>query len=285
LKPIPSGIRGGFTLIELLVAAAILALLVVLMMQMIGGVSSGTARSNKHISADEEARTAFDRMEGDFSGMVTRPDINPLWQPTNGNDTFYFYSQAPASFTNPTTNSQIALVGYCVTTNGLQRLSQGMGWDKPAFTNGAVTTNSTNANPTNYSTIAPSVFRMEFALLMKPGSTNNTNGLGPVTSTTPTTNGTNTFFQTNNNGQAMKDVAGIVVALGILDQASQKIINTTNTVYKWTTDTNDFPDATTNGIPVGTWLSNSLSSSLLGTPPKAAQEQIRVYERYFPLNR
>jgi hypothetical protein len=41
-----------------------------------------------------------------------------------------------------------------------------------------------------------------------------------------TTNGTNVFFQTNNVGQSLKDVAGIVVALAVLDPTSQKIIGT-----------------------------------------------------------
>jgi hypothetical protein len=253
----------------MLVAVAILALLVVMVSQMVGSVASGTAASGKHISADDEARTAFDRMAADIAGMITRPDVNPFWVTNVGNDGFYFYSQAPASFTN-TTNSQIALIGYCVTTNGLERLGLGQGWDNLLFTNGAVSTNTVVSN--NYTTIAPSVFRMEYALLMKPGSTNNG---------TTTTNGNGVYMKTNNPGQAMQDIAGIVVALGLLDQTSRKI-TPSGTVSGWSNDTTDFPDATANGISVGSWITNARSISGV---PQAARAQIRVYQRYFPLNR
>lgn len=266
---------AGFTLVEMLVAVAILAMLVVLVAQMVGSVASGTASSGKRISADDEARLVFDRMAGDFSGMVTRPEVNPLWSNITGNDEFYFYSQAPASFTNMSStvnsNSQIALIGYRVTTNGLERLGKGLGWDELLFTNGSISISS--ATVANYSSIAPSVFRLEYVLLMKPGGTNN-NG---------TTNGANTHAPTNNPGQSMKDVAGVVVALGILDMTSRKIV-TPEKLTSLQNDPTTFPDNTVDGIPTGVWITNSrtLPASSL---PIAARAQIRVYQRYFPLNR
>ncbi|MCE9543847.1 MAG: hypothetical protein K8R38_10100 [Verrucomicrobia bacterium] len=260
--------KSAFTIVELLIAAAVLALLVVLVAQMVGSIASGTAASGKRISADDEARMVFDRMAGDFSGMIMRPDVNPLFIPNAGNDEIYFYSRAPAFFTNKI-NSQIALIGYRVTTNGLERLGQGQGWDDLLFTNGPV---ATNASSTNFSAIAPSVFRMECALLMKQGSTNNDG----------TVNGTKAFFQTNNPGQAMKDVSGVVVALGILDQASRKI-TPAGTVSGWSNDVTDFPDATINGIQISGssgWLTKARSIPGI---PRAASSQIRIYQRYFPL--
>jgi hypothetical protein len=96
---------------------------------------------------------------------------------------FTFTVRLRLSSTNTTTNnSQIALIGYQIASNSLQRLGIEESWDTLSF----ATNLSTNGiDETNYHTIAPSVFRMEFALLMKPGSTNNStnynNGFaGPV---------------------------------------------------------------------------------------------------------
>jgi prepilin-type N-terminal cleavage/methylation domain-containing protein len=288
------GDRRGFTLIELLIATSILVLLVVMVSQMVQGVASGTSASTHRIDADEEVRTIFDRMGEDIASMIQRPDANPLWLTNNSgnnNDSFYFLSQAPASYAGASSNnSQIALIGYTIGTNGLQRLSQGLGWDDSLlqFTNGAV---STNASSTNFVTIGPSVFRMEYALLMKPGTYISYS----ASSTNTYVIGTNIFLQTNFPGNGMKDVAGIVVALAILDQNSQKIIPAN--ALTSATLINAYPDAiptsitagtTTNngiglnGVPMTSWVS-AYSSVAGAIPQAAARAQIRVYQRYFPI--
>jgi prepilin-type N-terminal cleavage/methylation domain-containing protein len=286
--------QRGFTLVELLVACSILALLVVLVAQMVGSASSVTGNSKKRLDADDEARLVFDRLAGDINGMVKRRDINPLFLASNGNDSFYFYSQAPAYSTNAAaSNSQVALIGYAVTNSGigLVRFSAGQSWDGLRFSNPSLTS-ITATSPTNFHVIAPNVFRMEFALLMKPGSVNNTNGLGPVTNVgTVSINGTNVIFQTNNAGQACKDFSGIVLAIALLDPTSRQVVGTNalTNLASLMGDANVITEITsgalngslTNGIPVDTWRTNALINS--GIPP-AARAQIRVYQRYIPIN-
>ena len=281
-------------MVELLVACSILALLVVLVAQMVGSASSVTGNSKKRLDADDEARLVFDRLAGDINGMVKRRDINPLFLASNGNDSFYFYSQAPAYSTNAAaSNSQVALIGYAVTNSGigLVRFSAGQSWDGLRFSNPSLTS-ITATSPTNFHVIAPNVFRMEFALLMKPGSVNNTNGLGPVTNVgTVSINGTNVIFQTNNAGQACKDVSGIVLAIALLDPTSRQVVGTNalTALASLMGDANIITEITsgalngslTNGIPVDTWRTNALINS--GIPP-AARAQIRVYQRYIPIN-
>jgi len=276
------------------VACSILALLVVLVAQMVGSASSVTGNSKKRLDADDEARLVFDRLAGDINGMVKRRDINPLFLASNGNDSFYFYSQAPAYSTNAAaSNSQVALIGYAVTNSGigLVRFSAGQSWDGLRFSNPSLTS-ITATSPTNFHVIAPNVFRMEFALLMKPGSVNNTNGLGPVTNVgTVSINGTNVIFQTNNAGQACKDFSGIVLAIALLDPTSRQVVGTNalTNLASLMGDANVITEITsgalngslTNGIPVDTWRTNALINS--GIPP-AARAQIRVYQRYIPIN-
>jgi type II secretory pathway component PulJ len=294
----------AFTLVEVLVACAVLVLLVVMVAEMVGSATNVTSASKKRLDADDEVRLVFDRMDADIALMLKRPDINPLFVANaNGdnNDAFYFYSEAPAVSTNTTTNnSQIALIGYQIASNSLQRLGIEESWDTLSF----ATNLSTNGiDETNYHTIAPSVFRMEFALLMKPGSTNNStnynNGLaGPVlNSNMVTMNGTNVFFQTNNVGQSLKDVAGIVVALAVLDPTSQKIIGTSALTNLATlmdvASITAQPNASgpingtgTNGIPVDSWKTNALNYTGKGATaiPPGARSEIRIYQRYFPIN-
>jgi prepilin-type N-terminal cleavage/methylation domain-containing protein len=296
---------GGFTLIEVLVACSILALLVVIVAQMVGSASSLSSNSKKRLDADDEARMVFDRITGDINGMLKRRDVNPLFLPNAGNDAFFFYSQAPAYLSNSSaSNSQIAIIGYFMTnsasTNGLVRLGSGQAWDSLSFTNsmGAAVT-AASINPTNLHLIAPDVFRMEYALLMKPGSTNNTNGQGPVSaitlgasSSSASTNGPNVVFQTNNAGQGMKDVAGIIVAIAILDPTSRVIVSSNALA---TLASNSMSDASlspsnssglingaaSNGIPMDDWRTNALISPNI---PSAARGQIRIYQRYIPIN-
>jgi prepilin-type N-terminal cleavage/methylation domain-containing protein len=292
MKPITSQRRvarsEGFTLIEVLVACAILALLVMIVAQMVGSASSLSSNSKKRLDADDEARMVFDRMTGDINGMVKRRDISPLFLASIGNDSFYFYSQAPAYSTNAAaSNSQIALIGYSVTNTGvgLVRFSMGQSWDALMFSNPSVTMIS-NAPSTNFHVIAPDVFRMEYALLMKPGSTNNTNGTGP---TIAAINGLNVVYQTNNAGQAMKDVAGIVVAIALLDPTSRVIVSSnalsalaSNSMADASIKSSASLDGSpSDGIPVDAWRTNALISSSI---PPAVRAQIRIYQRYIPIN-
>ena len=272
-------LSGGFTLVEVLVAASLFLLLAVFVAQMVGSISAGSASSTKRLSADDEARMILDRMQGDFASMVQRADADPEFLEASGNDSFFFISQSPAFSTNSSTNnSQMALIGYMVTNGGLARYSMGYGWDQLTFltngANGGTYDLSTNIDNTNFATnfIGPSVFRMEMALLIKPGSTNISGGT--------TTN--NVFYQsTTNTRNGIRDVAGVVVAIGILDQTSRKIV--TGDAITNLAKVSYFPDFTSTGIPVSRWISNLPTVSISGLP-NAAKSQIRVYQRYFPLS-
>lgn len=260
---------------EILVAVAVLMLLVVLVAQMVSSASSLTAAGHKRMDADDEGRMVMDRIAADLAGMPRHPDLNILLVNNAGNDELYFLSRAPGYFTN-STNSGLVLVGYRVGTNGFQRVAKGLGWDGLAFTNPV--TNGLN-DPDDYHVIAPSVFRMEYALMMKPGSTN-------VISGTTNTNSmvSPTFLKTNSVGQALKDVAGIHVVVGVLDQTSRKIVSQGG-LSGLAGNVSQFADfsassAATSGVAYGQWISNAPSA----LTPRAAASQIRLYQRYHPLN-
>jgi len=291
--------KEGFTIVEILVACAVLATLVVFVAQLVGNASSVTGGSRKRMDADEEARVAFDMLAGDIASMVKRADISPLFIATPGNDRMFFYSMAPAYSTNPPdSNSQVALVGYIVTngaaangTNGLLRDAVLMTWDQLGFSQLASASGTTNDTPeiqlglTNFHSIAPSVCRFEYSLLLRPGSVN------PDGST----NGEGVYSQTNIPGQAFKDVAAIVVAIAVLDPTSRKIAPPDvdarlSALMKDALITSSAGSAAGSGagspsnafgIPVDSWQSNVLTAPDL---PKAVTSQVRIYRRFFPIN-
>jgi prepilin-type N-terminal cleavage/methylation domain-containing protein len=261
---------NGFSILELLVAVAVLSIVVVLMAQMLGSASTMISGSSKRMAADEEARLVFDRMAADFSRMVKREDVDSMFVGKVGNDEMFFYTDSPAIYASTTNNSPVAVVGYRVESNSLVRLSEGKNWDDLMFltigTTGSTNTNSwivNHTNSVNRSTIGPSVFRMEYTFLMKPGSTN---VLGA-------TNTTNTYSQANVDGMGLKDVSAIVVTLGVLDETSRKIVDSTTL----SNVAAGFQDATAG--PVATNWSATLPG--LSGPARSAT---RIYQRYIPVN-
>jgi len=123
--------RAAFTLIELLVSMAILVLLITVVVQIVDGAQKTTGASKSRLECDAEARTVFDRMAMDFGRMVNRKDVDFIVNKDAGNDSIYFFSEAPAIWTDATNPQQpVSLVGYRVNTDyQLERLGKGLTWD------------------------------------------------------------------------------------------------------------------------------------------------------------
>lgn len=124
---------SGFTIIELLVSMAVLSLMIALVAQLMNSATTTTTLSGKQAEADNIARAAFNVMESDFGGMVIRPDADYFFYKNNqsgtptgsaapGNDSMWFYSNAPSYFTSGTNSAaandraSIAFVGYRIPT-------------------------------------------------------------------------------------------------------------------------------------------------------------------------
>ncbi len=287
----------GFTLVEMLVAMAVLALIVVLVLQMVNSPADTTTGSRKRIDADAEARGVLDRMGRDFAGMLNRPDADVLFQKNPANDVIYFMSEAPGVGSSPST---ISLVGYRITTNSallpgrpvLERLGKALPWDStngPVFLtySGANTTPETNStipgrwsgvigsdtydngsSGTDYQLLSPSVFRFEYCFLNKDGSYSSTNASGA--------------------SGGLTNVAAVVVALGVLDETSRKIVtNSSNAPSSLRDPATDTLITNASGLMAAIWKTNVESVSFPSSSglPKPAASQIRIYQRTFYLNR
>ena len=207
---------SAFTLVEVMVAIAILAILVALIGEIFSAATTSTNLGTKHLSADSQARLVFDRMGDDFANMVKRKDVDSYFLKQPGNDTMFFFSQAPgysdSGAVNPSTTS---LVGYRISpitatnpTPQLQRLGKQLDCDGIAsgtvpgsmvFLNPAAaatflntlystivinwpTTVSATSTDADYHVLGDGVFRLEFSFLENTEIVAPTTGAITVTS-------------------------------------------------------------------------------------------------------
>lgn len=284
----------GYSLLEMLIALVILALLVVMFAQVINTISQMITKATNHMQCDAEAQLVFDRVGDDIAQIVNRSDVDSLFigMPTNSsgtdhNDEMFFYSQGAGLATNATNQSQVSLISYRINNRRLERLGVTKSWDDlPYLTPSNSQTGFLAGNPlqnlgaaTNYfHTLAPSVFRMEITLLMKVGTINpkgSPNGdysINQVNSYANLTNSTNSWHGVTN-------VMAIVVALGMLDQTSRKIV----TDQQLDSLSAILPDSSINGgTSIATWTGKALTTTNVSP---ATRSQIRIYQRSFPIKR
>jgi prepilin-type N-terminal cleavage/methylation domain-containing protein len=145
---------AGFSLIEVLLSVSVVALLLLIVSQVINNATAITRTGNKHLDADTQARTVFDRMAVDFAQMLRRTDIdyyvkapigykNPnahgnglkLKTGQQGNDQIAFFSQVPGYYPSGA-QSPLSLVAYRVRSKNsaptflqLERMGKGLLWN------------------------------------------------------------------------------------------------------------------------------------------------------------
>ena len=288
---------GAFTLAEMLVSILVLTLLIGFVLFLVTSASSITKQSGVKMDCDSQARAIFDRMADDFASILRRSDADYIFAKHAGNDTMYFYSQAPAyfdpSFDAPVKNP-VSLVGYRINSAfQLERLSRGLTWDgipAPSPAPGSVvflTYASGSATPLSASTIAGNwasavgsppnfsdgtgsdyhvvgdqVYRLEITFLQSNGTISNT-----VTSYT-----------------GLQNISAIAVALGMLDKTSRVIIAPDGQIPAATAAQMiaALPESVDGTSTLQTWKASAyLTNSGI---PQTAASQLRIYERLFYLN-
>jgi hypothetical protein len=237
----------------------------------------------------------FDRMQLDFGRMLKRGDVGFNFTKQANNDRFTFYSETPgfpSAAATTASESNLSLVSYQIPTsaanpydlpanqlNGLQRYGQGLQWTEMTFSLGAPAITQTNSS--DFHLISSSVFRMETAFLLRKDDST-----VEITSTPPTP-GT----------QAFQNFYAVIVALGVLDPNSQKLVNSS----KYPNLISALPDFTgsqtiplnTSSAPnssaidpiLSTWHASINASNFAQTAgiPQAAAQQVRIYQRIFYL--
>ena len=292
-----SAANNGFTLLEMLFSMVVLVMLVVLVAQLMSSATLVTNQSGKRMDSDNQVRAIFDRLASDFNSMVKRQDVDYIFAKQAGNDTMYFYSEAPAYFDSTVSDgakSSMSLVGYRVNSSfQLERLSRGLTWDggpAPSPSPGSVVflTPSGSTTPDSASTIAGNWASMVGSWPnYSDGSGADYHVVGDqvyrLEVTFLQTNGVLSNSVTSYNG--LQNVSAIVVALGMLDTTSRVIllqngqipVATGNTMIGALQDSVD-------GTPVlQTWKASTYLTT--SGVPQSAAAQLRIYERVFYLTR
>ena len=244
----------AFSLVEVLLCVVILVLLTVIVAGMVNSASVIATAGHKHMDADSQARTVFDRMAVDVARMLKRPDVD-YWvkqqgaryypghsaghsngkghskQTTQqGSDQLAFYSQVDGYYPSTGSQSPISLVAYRINTSSYQmeRMGKGLVWNGVSNTNAPIvflpltidqvwpTATNTNAD-SDYEVIGPDVFRFEYYYLLKNGTVTD-NPWDTDTSLTP--------LHTSINGLA--DVQAIGIAIAVVDPKSRSLLSDQN---------------------------------------------------------
>jgi len=304
---LPLQCRGaaGFTLVELLVSMGVLVLLVFLATQLINSATTVAILGNKRMDADSEARQVLDRMAIDVAQMVKRTDVDYYVKVANQqrqqNDQIAFYSAVPGYYPSSGAQSPVSLVAYRVNSNQtspsynkMERLGKGLVWNGCSTTDTPVVflpflisntwPYATNQNPdpnlpSAYEVIGPDILRFEYYYLLTNGALADAPCLDAQ----------------NCSRLNAQEVAAIVVDIAVIDPRSKVLlrddqlaalnVNSTGTNNNFLIDWSQ--DKNRPGILLNAWQNklHSIIRSQSTTFPRPAVAGIRVYERYFYLNK
>ena len=256
------------------------------------------------------------------------PSPSPAAAPANGpgNDWMFFYSEAPGYYTATGDQGTVALIGYRINPNNayypnipvLERLGKSLSWDvapsaspadapvyltfPPASAPAAAgatptptptpfasstlaghwpniatpapalssTTDNLSTDP-NFQVIGEQVYRLEFVFQLSDGTLSNVPYLS---------------YHSSVNGLA--DVNAIVVAIALLDSASQKIVPSYQAMVSALPDPTAADLSSSPPKLMATTWSNAVNSATFAATagiPQAAASQVRIYQRYFYLNK
>lgn len=300
-------LRAAFTLTELLISVAVLTMLTTFVAQLVNSTSVATTNSRKHMDADSQARLIYNRMAGDFAKMLRRTDVDCVFSKQSGNDKMFFYSEAPAFYDAGASNfkprSPVALLGYRINSkHQLERLGKLLNWTGNTTTQPGSVVYLTYPAPTvkvpkptplptsllenvwpttlgaapeysgsddDYHVLADQACRLEFCFQMKDGTY----------VFDPAGGGATTIH-------SLKDVNALVVALVLLDATSQKITDPGKVCEAFADPTADDLAATPPILMAERWRRQLYQPDFAQTSgiPQTAAGQIRIYQRYFPLN-
>jgi hypothetical protein len=269
------------------------------------GANRITSAGHKRIDSDMQTQQVFDRMAGDFDQMIKRSDVSYFFKASNtpmtGNDQIAFFASATGHFppsSNPNSNSRISLIAYRVNGslgnansanyNRLERMGKGLLWNGVSTsiapivflpvtifeTWPAATDNVTSDG--DYGLAGSQVFRFEYYYLLNPGGPSGLSGLSPGP------------WADNNTSFRIKDIAAVVVAIAVIDLRSRSLLSRSQMEMLAGTNgqTSPFGDFSVGGAGqlVSDWQTVLATDSQIAAMPREATQNIRFYERYFPLN-
>jgi hypothetical protein len=243
-----------------LVSMAVLGLLVAMLAQMLSMTDQAISLNSKKLDAAGQARVVFDRLATDLESRPRRADMGVNFIKARGNDSLNFYGEVNGY----SGNRPVTAIGYRIqqSTPGrlyqLERGAVGTDWGPAASSNPFVqflpntATAASNSDP-NYDVLGNGVFRFEFCYLL------------------------NTGVMSNSAQSDLGNVVAVVIAIGILDARSLRIISSSQLGQL----SASLPDSTEGMDPISGWNTAVAATGFgAGVPPQAIQG-VRLYQRTF----
>lgn len=192
---------AAFSLVELFLSMGVLSIILTIVVMIIDGTTRATNRSAAQRDSDNQARLVFGRIAMDLAGIVQRPDLDALFEKRPGDDRFFCYSRVLGYGAG----RRLSLVGYEVDSSSqLRRLGQGL--DQIGFLPEHILDRfpevQAGTSPC-FDPLGEKVFRLEFALKLKPDSTHQ-----------------NSFYSGTIPDGGWNEVSGLSVGIAVLDGAA-----------------------------------------------------------------
>lgn len=253
--------KPGFTVLELLVSMAVLALVLVLLVNAFGAVvriwQGGKARADNFT----KARVILGTLDRDLQSAVLRRDLGAFVD-ANGNEALAFYSLVNGS----SGNRKVSLVNYSLTNSSnssvLRRLDYGLD-----YSTGAPTLQVTNALPdlskVQLQDVADGILRFEWQFRTTDGSLRES------------------YEYDSEKPNAASNTRSMIVSMLVLDDAAFRLAKQSGTfdalMAKFAA--NPSPNQTHAEL----WGANLLNPGFLNGLPDPVRKGVRVYQRQFIL--
>ncbi len=129
----------AFTILELLVATAVMALMLVLLLQITNHTMQASKMATQQMDATQSARQALDVLSSDIAHAVLTGGATILTQDSGGAPALAFLTsgRGPDTAAAP---SRFLAVSYQLVVNQLQRGYKAIGWSSPYLLDEAVAT-------------------------------------------------------------------------------------------------------------------------------------------------
>lgn len=257
----------GFTLIELLASMSVLVILMTVMSQTVGMVSSSWLSGKARIDAFTQARVTLGALDRDMQRMVLRPDLAAFTDVTGTKSALAFYTRVKGAqgdravslveyqVQTPTTEPHLVRNDYGMDFSGTNSLTFGQKTSLPDLA---------NVLPRD---LAPNVVRLDWVFLDQNGTESDE------------------FIFNYDNPTAATNTRVIRISMLVLDSSAYNLLIKTNSLPNLLTQTSGNPQP---GESLGAYWQRLISTAALsGSVPRPVVKSLRVFERSIniPVNR
>lgn len=271
--PLASGRQAAFSLVELLVAMAILALILVLLLQISGSTLQATRISRQQLEAGQQTRIALDSLAADLGNVVLEHDL-PLFiaQDEEGNTRLAFLARGRGPNVSGQAPSRFLAVSYELEDTTLVKRLAPVTWTNADLMDAVL--DAVSAPDTVE--LADGVLRFEAVALLHDGSVVNLSAGGNwKTTTIQGQTIPEPFAGLVLGGDSSQRVRSLIIGVAAIDKQNLRLQGTAEIAQKLSSPQ---PGQT----PLEAW-NKDLSSGALDGVPMQALAALRFEQRSYLL--